>query len=454
MDYRTLNPATEELLQTYPGTKDSEAHSCVEQSIEAFRSCRKTEYRQRATLLQNLADHLESQSETLAELMALEMGKIRAEGIAEIAKCAWCCRHFARTGEEYIKDDPRGSDGSVSFARYEPLGPLLAIMPWNFPFWQFFRFAAPALLAGNSILLKHAPSTPRCAIAIEKIVRDAGFPGHLVQSLFLTNEQVATLIGNPHLRGVTLTGSTNAGRAVAESAGRHLKTMVLELGGSDPFIVLEDADLSEAIQVGVTSRCLNAGQSCIAAKRFLVHQSKLAEFSERFAEVMKKRVAGDPLDPRSDMGPLAREDLRDQLADQVAATVTRGATVLCGGKKPEGTGFYYPATVLLNADPGSPALSEELFGPVAVIVPFTNDREAIQLANATEYGLGASLWTQDLQRANHLLEDLETGNVFVNGMVKSDPRLPFGGAKASGFGRELSREGMREFVNIKTVWIK
>jgi succinate-semialdehyde dehydrogenase/glutarate-semialdehyde dehydrogenase len=337
--------------------------------------------------------------------------------------------------------------------RPEPLGPILAIMPWNFPLWQVFRFAAPALAVGNVGLLKHAPSTPGCALAIEKLLAEAGAPEGVFQSLFLSNEQAARVIEHDAVRGVTLTGSTRAGREVASAAGRALKPLVLELGGSDPFLVFADADLREATRVGVTSRCLNSGQSCIAAKRFLVERSVLDRFLEGFVAAMEAKPVGDPTASGVEIGPLARADLRDRLARQVEAALDQGARALCGGRVPEGEGFFYPPTVLTGLAPDTPAAQEELFGPVAVVYPFETEQQALEIANGTPYGLGASLWTSDRRRMERLIPEITAGSVFVNGLVKSDPRLPFGGVKDSGFGRELAREGLLEFTNIKTVWI-
>jgi succinate-semialdehyde dehydrogenase/glutarate-semialdehyde dehydrogenase len=348
---------------------------------------------------------------------------------------------------------PHQSDGAEAFVRFDPLGPILAIMPWNFPFWQVFRFAAPSLVAGNVALLKHAPNTPGCALEIERLFGDAGAPEGLLQSLFLTNEQAAELMARREVRGVTLTGSSRAGRAVASAAGEHLKPVVLELGGSDPFIVFADAHLDEAVEVGVTSRCSNSGQSCIAAKRFLIESSVFDDYCARFVSRMQSQKVGDPLADDTDIGPLARDDLREQLHRQVQESQRGGARALCGGTLPEGKGFFYPPTVLVDVAEGTPAHDEELFGPVAVLAPFRDEDEAVALANATDYGLGSSVWSSDRERIDRLLPRIEAGSVFVNGLVKSDPRLPFGGVKQSGFGRELSREGLLEFTNVKTVWI-
>ena len=453
MEYRTLNPADGRLMESYPLATDKGIETALAAANQSAGRWRETTLRRRLEPLRRVADLLEAQAADLGTLMALEMGKPTVQGEAEAKKCAWACRWYADNAEAFLAPAPRESDGTEAFVRFDPLGPVLAIMPWNFPFWQFFRFAAPALAAGNAILLKHAPNTPGCARRIEALMRAAGFEAGVVQNLFLTNEQAARVIGDARVRAVTLTGSTRAGREVASIAGRHLKTMVMELGGSDAFIVFEDAEPDRAVEVGVAARCLNNGQSCIAAKRFLVHRPIFRRFQERFVEKMRARVIGDPLDPEVTLGPLARRDLRDQLAEQVERSIASGAEALLGAAVPEHEGFYYPATVLSGARPGSPAADEELFGPAASLVPFDTEEEALAIANGTPYGLGTSLWTSDDARARRMIPRLEMGSVFVNGPVKSDPRLPFGGVKDSGFGRELGREGMHEFVNIKTVWI-
>jgi len=454
MEYRTLNPATEELLESFPLATDAEIERAVEAARIAFEGWRGLSFDRRAEPLLAAAGMLENRADELGRLMAVEMGKPLAEGIAEAEKCALGCRYYAEHAAGHLEADPREADGCEAFVRFDPLGPVLAIMPWNFPFWQFFRFAAPALMAGNAVLLKHAPNTPRCALAIERLMWEAGFPEGLVRSLFLSNEQAASVIGDHRVRGVTLTGSTRAGREVASCAGRHLKTMVMELGGSDPFIVFDDADLDEAVRVGVTARCQNSGQSCIAAKRFLVQRGAWESFRARFVAAMETMVVGDPLTPGVRIGPLARQDLRASLARQVEESLAGGARALCGAGPLPGPGYFYRPTVLVDATPGTPAADEELFGPVATLTPFGDEAEALSLANRTAYGLGAGLWTADADRARRLAGRVEAGAVFVNGMVKSDPRLPFGGVKDSGFGRELSREGILEFVNLKTVWIR
>ena len=453
MSYRSVNPATEDELASYPCHSGSEVEQALAGAVASFADFGRRPVTERARLVAGVGRWLDERADELARLMALEMGKPVAQGIAEIRKCGWGCRYFSENAEAFLAAEPRESDGSEAWVTAEPLGPVLAIMPWNFPFWQFFRFAAPALVAGNTILLKHAPSTPQCALAIEGALTAAGAPPGVVRNLFLSNEQVAQAIGDSRVAGVTLTGSTAAGRAVAEVAGRHIKRTVLELGGADPFVVFPDADLDRAVPAAIEARCQNSGQSCIAAKRIFVHRSRIDAFRAAFVDGMRSRVVGDPLLPGVDLGPLARADLRDRLDEQIARSVALGAEVLCGGSRPEGRGWYYPPTVLEGVAPESPAAQEEMFGPAATLGTFDTDSEAVALANATRYGLAASLWTGDLERARRLVPAIQAGVVFVNGMVRSDPRLPFGGTKDSGLGRELGREGMLEFVRRKTVWI-
>jgi succinate-semialdehyde dehydrogenase/glutarate-semialdehyde dehydrogenase len=453
MIYRTINPTTEEEVARFELHTDDAVGGMLDASARAFGTWRRSPVSERAEMLDGAAHLLEQEAGSLAELMAVEMGKPLAQGEAEARKSAWACRFYAERAESFLEPEPRESDGSESFVRLEPLGPILAIMPWNFPLWQFYRFAAPALTAGNTVLLKHSPNTPQCALAIELLMRRAGFPPGVIQNLFLTHEQATAVISDSRVRGVTLTGSTRAGREVARAAGRNLKPAVMELGGSDPFIVFDDADLDEAARIGVDARCLNNGQSCIAAKRFLVERSVVDAFGQRFVGGMEARIVGAPTLPETEIGPLARRDLREILAAQVDRTISAGARVLCGGVPGEGRGYFYPPTVLADVPAESPAATEELFGPVATLTVFDTEDEAIEIANSTNYGLGASLWTADPDRARRLIPEIEAGSVFVNGMVKSDPRLPFGGVKESGFGRELSREGLLEFINLKTVWI-
>jgi len=452
MEYRTLNPATGELLETFEPLDDEQVDLALQASMEAFGSWRSTSFAARADILNRAADALESEAETHALAMAIEMGKPIAQGAAELAKCAWVCRYYATNAEQFLAPSARTSDGSSAYVRPVPIGPVLAIMPWNFPYWQVFRFAAPALMAGNTVLLKHAPSTPRAARAIERLLRGAGVPEPVFQSLFLDDEQAARVIEDGRVRGVSLTGSTRAGREVAAVAGGALKPLVVELGGSDPFMVFADADLDAAVRQGVASRCLNSGQSCIAAKRFLIDRSIYHEFVERFVATMESQTVGAPED-NPDIGPLARADLRDTLAEQVALTIADGARALCGGAPLDGPGFFYPPTVIVDHSVVTPPAQQELFGPVAAISAFATEGQAVALANSTVYGLAASIWTSDEARVERLVTDVDAGSIFVNGLVKSDPRLPFGGFKRSGYGRELGREGILEFTNRKTVWI-
>jgi succinate-semialdehyde dehydrogenase/glutarate-semialdehyde dehydrogenase len=452
--YETIDPTTEERLETFPEPGDVEVERALGRAWDAFVRWRDLPLARRVEPLQRAAALLEANAAAHALRMAQEMGKPVTEGEAEVQKCAWGCRYYAEHAEEFLAPERRVSGSADGDVRFEPLGPVLAIMPWNFPYWQVFRFGAPALAAGNAVLLKHAPNTPRCALAIESLLLEAGFPPGLVQSVFLSNDQAARVLADRRVRGVTLTGSTRAGREVASSAGRALKPMVMELGGSDPFLVFADADLSEAAEVGVTARCANAGQSCIAAKRFLVEESAFEPFVERFVGRMRARVVGDPRQRSTQVGPLARRDLRETLARQVEASVRAGARVLLGGRVPPVRGFFYPPTVLDRIPAGSPAAEEELFGPVATVAAFRTEEEALGLANGTAYGLGASLWTSDPARVGRLVPRIEAGTVAVNGQVKSDPRLPFGGVKDSGFGRELGVEGIREFTNRKAVWVR
>jgi succinate-semialdehyde dehydrogenase/glutarate-semialdehyde dehydrogenase len=385
--------------------------------------------------------------------MVEEMGKPIGAAEAEIDKCAWVCRHYAENGEALLEPRVVETDASRSFVRFDPLGPVLAVMPWNFPFWQVFRFAAPALMAGNVGLLKHASNTTGCAFAIERVFAEAGLPSGAFQVLAIPSETVERVIRDPRVRAVTLTGSEPAGRAVSTAASDEIKKSVLELGGSDPFVVLADADVEKAAEVGAQARMINSGQSCIAAKRFIVEDPVKDAFVEAFVARVARMKVGDPMKPETDIGPLARRDLVDDLEEQVKGSLSAGARAELGGERLEGAGFFYAPTVLLDVTPEQPAFLEETFGPVAAVVGAANEDEALRLANATSFGLGASLWTRDRERAERLVPLVEAGAVFVNGLVKSDPRLPFGGVKRSGFGRELGEEGIREFVNVKSVWM-
>ena len=453
MTFRSVNPATGEVLETFEETTPDALTRILERADAASRAWRRRPVTERAERLRATGRLLRERKEAYARTMALEMGKPLAQGVGEAEKCAWVCDYYAEHGAAFLADEPRASDASRSYIRFEALGPVLAIMPWNFPFWQVFRFAAPALVAGNAGVLKHAPNVPRCAVAIEDVFRDAGFPDGLFRAVFLSNEGAGSAITDERVRAVTLTGSDRAGSQVAEQAGRHLKKTVLELGGSDPFIVLDDADLERAAQAAAEARLINSGQSCIAAKRFIVVERVADRFLERFTSEMRARKVGDPLDPTTQVGPQARLDLRENLHRQVRESVQLGARLMLGGELPKGRGAFYPPTVLVAVEPGMPAFDEETFGPVAAVIRAKDEADAIRIANASPYGLGAAVWTRDTQRGERVAREIEAGSVFVNGLVKSDPRLPFGGVKRSGYGRELSEYGLREFVNVKTVWV-
>jgi succinate-semialdehyde dehydrogenase/glutarate-semialdehyde dehydrogenase len=454
VSFQSINPTTGEVLGVFPETPPAAVERALDRTRAAFPDWGRRPVEERARLVREAGRLMRERKSALARLMALEMGKPLAQGEAEAEKCALACVYYAERAGEFLASDERRTEARRSYVRFDPLGPVLAIMPWNFPFWQVFRFAAPALMAGNTALLKHAPNVPQCAIALERVFRDAGFPEGVFQSLFIEPEIVAQVIADDRVRGVTLTGSPRAGAAVAETAGRHLKKTVLELGGSDPFVVLADADLAAAAATAADARLVNSGQSCIAAKRFIAVESVADEFLERFAAAMQARNVGDPLEPGTQVGPQARLDLRDALHAQVEGSLRQGAQLLCGGHVPDGPGAFYPPTILTGAEPGMPVFDEETFGPVAAVARARDERDAVRLANASPYGLGASLWTSDRARAERLAADFDVGSVFVNGLVKSDPRLPFGGVKRSGYGRELSEYGLREFVNVKTVWIE
>lgn len=453
MGFATINPTTGEMLQEFDSLNDEALEEKVALAVEAFQSWRQTTFKQRATLFRKAADLLESEKQRWGEIMTLEMGKPVGSAAAEAEKCAWVCRYYADNAAEFLADEVVETDAKISYVHYQPLGPILAIMPWNFPFWQFFRFAAPGLMAGNVAFLKHAPNVPQCALAIQEIFDRAGFPKGVMQNLFIEPEQARDLLADQRVKAVTLTGSVRAGKSVAEAAGAHLKKVVLELGGSDPFIVLPSADLDKAVSTAVTARMLNNGQSCIAAKRFILHKDIAKDFEAAFVAKMAALRVGDPLDPAVDVGPLAREDLRDGLTRQVDESVRAGAKVKLGGKALAGEGYFYPPTVLADIPADSPAYAEEMFGPVASIFVVDDLAAAVSLANDTVFGLGASVWTNDPLEQEKVIAGIETGSVFINGLVKSDPRLPFGGINESGYGRELGVHGIREFVNIKTVWI-
>ncbi len=452
MTITSVNPTTGATIREYQEMLPDEIDRIIERSQAAFGGWRKTGFSDRAAVMRKVADILRERAESYARLMAEEMGKPVAAGRAEVGKCAWGCEYYADNAEGFLQPEAIETDAASSYVTFQPLGVLLAVMPWNFPFWQVFRFAAPALMAGNTAILKHASNVPGCALAIEGVFGDAGFPTDVFRAVLVGSDRVAGIIENPLVRAVTLTGSTEAGRAVAGKAGEMLKKTVLELGGSDPYLILEDADLESAAAICAAARLTNSGQSCIAAKRFIVVEPCRERFERLLVERMRAAKVGDPLDEDTDIGPMARQDLRDDLHRQVCESIDKGAECLLGGEVPEGRGAFYPPTVLTAVRKGMPACDEEMFGPVAAIIPVVDEQEAIEAANDSPYGLGAAVFTGDIARGERLAAtEIEAGCCFVNAQVRSDPRLPFGGVKGSGYGRELSHYGIREFVNIKTV---
>ncbi|TXB68901.1 NAD-dependent succinate-semialdehyde dehydrogenase [Phaeodactylibacter luteus] len=452
---QAIDPATGDTISSYEELGNKMLNKAIVAADTAYQDWQLVALDEKARKLRNAARVLEEEKEALSMLITREMGKPIKAAQAEIEKCAWTCLYYAQNAERFLRDEFVVTDAAKSYIAYRPIGPLLAIMPWNFPFWQVFRFAAPNLMAGNTILLKHAPNVPGCALAIASIFEKAGYPKGVFNSLLIPQKKVKRLIKNRLVRGVTLTGSVGAGRAVAAEAGKALKKTVLELGGSDPYLILEDADIAKAARTCAQSRLLNNGQSCIGAKRFIVLEPVYKDFLDAFRAEMGKAVLGDPLEQQTTLGPLARADLREQLHSQVKQSRKKGAKIILGGKKAKGKGYYYPPTILAGVQRGMPAYHEELFGPVASVMKAQNEREAVRLANDTLFGLGAGIFTQDLERGERLArEHLQAGSCFVNEMVKSDPRLPFGGIKNSGYGRELSHYGLREFTNPKTVYIE
>ncbi len=447
----TINPTTGERIKTFELWNDRQTETALAEAAAANVTWQATPFAERARLLRNIAAELRQHITHYAGIITLEMGKIAKEAHAEVEKCAWGCEFYAEHAEAFLRDETIASDASVSYVAYLPLGTVLAIMPWNFPFWQVFRFAAPGLMAGNGAVMKHSSNVPGCAVAIERVFQDAGFPKDLFRTLMISNAQVDAVLENPLVRAATLTGSGPAGRAVAGKAGSLLKKTVLELGGNDPYLVLEDADLDLAATVCARGRLINTGQSCIAAKRFIV----VDKVHDRFVELFVKRMAapkmGDPLKQDTEIGPLARHDLRDTLHRQVESSIAKGARCVLGGEIPRGPGAYYPPTVLTKVTKGMPAYAEELFGPVASVIRVDNEDAAIAAANDSVFGLGGGVITGDIAHGERVAAEIESGNVFVNDNVRSDPRLPFGGVKQSGYGRELSHYGIKEFVNIKTV---
>ena len=454
MAIASINPTTGETIKTFDALSESAIEEKLQRAAETFRVYRRTTFTERAAMMMRAAEILETEKNKLARLMAEEMGKPIKGGVGEAEKCAWVCRYYAENARHHLEDEVVVTNASRSFVRFQPLGPVLAVMPWNFPFWQVFRFAAPALMAGNVGLLKHASNVPQCALAIEDIIRRAGFPEGAFQTLLVGSEAVQGILEDDRVAAATLTGSEAAGRSVASIAGKQIKKTVLELGGSDPFIVMPSADFNEAVTTAVKARTINNGQSCIAAKRFIVAAEIYNEFERRFVEEMKALRVGDPLDEDVDIGPLAMEQILNDVDEQVKRSVAAGAVVLTGGKRLDRAGNFYEPTVLASVPTDAPVSCEEVFGPVAMLFRVNNIDEAIQLANATTFGLGAAAWTKDPTEQERFIEELEAGCVFINAMVASDPRLPFGGIKNSGYGRELSEFGIREFVNTKTIWIK
>ena len=453
MAIESINPATEEVLATFKEFTAEQTEQAIAQADAAFRKWRETSFAERARLVRRAGAILRERKPRYAAMITAEMGKPVVESEAELEKCAWNCDFYAENAEHMLADEAVLTNAKESFVAFQPLGTILAVMPWNFPFWQVFRFAAPALMAGNTALLKHASNVPQCALAIVEVFRDAGFPEGAFSTLLIPGRDVEPIINDPRVRAVTLTGSDDTGTKVAAASGHALKKSVLELGGSDPFIVLADADLDGAATIGAKARFQNTGQSCIASKRFIVEQSVAVEFEQKFVEAVKKLKVGDPMDRETNIGPMARGDLRDDLDRLVQGSVNLGARVVMGGHRIEGRGYFYAPTVLTGVTQQMPVFREETFGPVAPVIRARDPEHAVALANDSDFGLGAELWTNDLERGRKLARRIESGSVFINGMVASDPRLPFGGVKRSGYGRELSSFGIREFVNVQTIWI-
>jgi succinate-semialdehyde dehydrogenase/glutarate-semialdehyde dehydrogenase len=454
MSIASINPANGETIKTLEPLNESQINEKLQRAADTFRSYRRTTFAEREAMMLRAAEILETEKNTLARLMTTEMGKPIKAAVGEAEKCAWVCRYYADNARHHLADEIVATNASKSYVRFQPLGPVLAVMPWNFPFWQVFRFAAPALMAGNVGLLKHASNVPQCALVIEDIFRRAGFPEGAFQTLLVGSEAVQRILEDARVVAATLTGSEPAGRSVASIAGKQIKKTVLELGGSDPFIVMPSAELEEAVTTAVKARTINNGQSCVAAKRFIVAANIYDGFERRFVQKMKALRVGDPLDESTDIGPLATEQILKDVDEQVKTSVAAGAVILTGGKKLDRPGNYFEPTVLVNIPPDSPASCEEIFGPVAMLFRVNDIDEAIGLANATTFGLGAAAWTNEESERERFANEIEAGSVFINGMVASDPRLPFGGIKHSGYGRELGEFGIREFVNIKTIWIK
>jgi len=454
MAIATINPTSGKTEKVFTELSKTELIKKIESAEDAFQKWRQTNYETRKLSMLEAANILRSEKEKFGKLLTTEMGKTISQAISEVEKCAWVCEYYAENAEKILAEEIIQTDADKSFVRFDPLGVILAVMPWNFPFWQVFRFAAPALLAGNTALLKHASNVPQCALAIEEIFSRAGFPQNVFQTLLIGSSLVDEVIRHPFVKAATLTGSEPAGKSVASACGKLLKKTVMELGGSDPFIVLDDADIHNAVNTGVTARLINNGQSCIAAKRFIVVDKIYDEFTKLFVAKMKSVKVGNPMNIETELGPIARKDLLSDLLNQIEKSESGGAEILCGGKRIEREGFFLEPTILANVEKGMPAYHEEIFGPVAILIKAKDDDEAVKIANDTDFGLGASVWTKSKSRVEKFVKEIQAGSVFVNGLVKSDPRLPFGGIKNSGYGRELSHYGIKEFVNIKTVWMK
>jgi succinate-semialdehyde dehydrogenase/glutarate-semialdehyde dehydrogenase len=453
MPIASINPATGEKLKEFKPHDDAHIEKTLRQATAAFGKHRREPFPRRAPLMTAVASLLEQEKQELARTITLEMGKLFGDSVAEIEKCSRGCRYYAENAERFLEDEPAQTTALRSYVHYEPMGPVLAIMPWNFPFWQVFRFAAPALMAGNVGILKHAANVPQCALAIEQVFCRAGFDEGAFQTLLIEAEQAEKVIVDPRIKAVTLTGSERAGSVVSSVAAREIKKSVLELGGSDPFIVMPSADFGLAVSTAVKARTINTGQSCIAAKRFFVADSIYDKFLDQFVDQMRSLKVGDPFDETTEIGPLANEHILKGVDDQVQKSIAMGAKVLTGGNRIAGLGFFYEPTVLVDVPRNSPAFREEVFGPVAAVFRVRTAEEAIELANDSTFGLGASAWTNDQIEQELFASELQSGMVFINSMVASDPRLPFGGIKRSGFGRELGAAGIREFMNAKTVWI-
>ncbi len=454
MALQTINPATGELIQEFKEMSSGEIDEALDEAVAAYKEWRNTSFATRSKLLLKVAEDLRKNALEYGKIITLEMGKPLAQAKAEVEKCAWGCEYYAEHAEEFLEDEVIQTEAQKSYVHYQPLGVLLAVMPWNFPFHQVFRAAAPAIMAGNVVVLKHASNVTMSALKMVEIFERAGYPKGVFSTLLVGGSHMDVIVADDRIAAATVTGSEYAGSQVAKVAGEHIKPTVLELGGSDPFIILEDADIESAVIAAVTGRTLNAGQSCICAKRFIVVESVYDAFVDKFVLAMEALKIGDPQDETTQIGPLARADLRDELHKQVEASVKKGARVATGGKIPDMVGSYYPPTVLVDVKFGMPAYEEEFFGPVAIVIKVKDEKDAIRVANDSRFGLGGAVWSADIERAQHVAHQVESGAVFINDFVKSDPRLPFGGIKKSGYGRELSRHGIHEFVNAKTIVVK